>query len=90
LEAMALRTPVIATRAGGTTEIQRDRPILFWCEPGDAGSLADAIRNFVTSPEAAAEHVRNAGDVIDRFHDIRVAVEKIDRRMKKAAGVIDA
>ncbi len=33
LEAMALGTPVIATRAGGTVELEREKPTILWAQP---------------------------------------------------------
>jgi glycosyltransferase involved in cell wall biosynthesis len=47
LEAMALGTPVVATRAGGTAEFFRDGDDALLMAPGDVGGLADAIGRIV-------------------------------------------
>ncbi|MGI9467640.1 MAG: glycosyltransferase, partial [Rubripirellula sp.] len=48
LEAMALGTPVIATRAGGTIELERDEPTILWADPRNPSSLAEAILSFAS------------------------------------------
>jgi len=49
LEAMAHRRPVIATRAGGLPDKVRTGHNGWLVEPGDAGALADAVREAVTA-----------------------------------------
>ncbi|MEM9644374.1 MAG: glycosyltransferase [Planctomycetota bacterium] len=77
LESMALGTPVIATRSGGTPEIERDEPIAFWAQPGDADSLANAIRRFASEPTMAKAHVEAAERVIRRHHSIGMTTHRI-------------
>lgn len=43
IEAFALGTPVIGTRIGGIPELVKPNETGFLCEPGDEGSLAEAI-----------------------------------------------
>ena len=81
LEAMALETPVIATRAGGTVELQRESPTAFWADPNRPGSLADAILDFVTSPDQAAAHARTAKALVVRHHEVDNATRKIETRL---------
>ncbi len=69
LEAMALGTPVIATRAGGTIELQHDSPTAFWAEPGDPPSLAQAILQFTANPQQAERQRRAAQRLVDSDHD---------------------
>jgi glycosyltransferase involved in cell wall biosynthesis len=72
VEALAVGTPVIATRTGGVGEAVRDEENGLVAEPGDAAALAAAITRFFTEPgladrlraaaapsvaEFAAEHV---------------------------------
>lgn len=78
LEAMAVSTPVIATRAGGTTEIQHDDPVAFWAEAGDVASLAAAILKFVTHRDLANVHVNNALRALDQHHDVRQTTRRIE------------
>ncbi len=68
LEAMAIGTPVIATRAGGTSELQSDEPTAFWASPGDSKSLADAILRFATDPQQALKQRDAASRLVDAEH----------------------
>ncbi len=81
LEAMALDTPVIATRAGGTVELQRESPTAFWAEPNRPDTLADAILHFVTSPDQAAAHAHAAKTLVMRHHDVDKTTRKIEQRL---------
>lgn len=87
LEAMALGTPVIATRAGGTAELQRDRPIAFWAEPGNPKSLAEAIRRWLGNPAAAAAQAAEAKRLVLAEHDPRLFADRVGRLLLRAAGV---
>ncbi|KAA5541119.1 glycosyltransferase [Roseiconus nitratireducens] len=78
LEAMALGTAVIATRAGGAVELQRDRATAFWASPGDTDSIADAILRFARQPELAEQHRLAAKDLIRQEHDLRDVVRRIE------------
>ena len=53
VEALAVGTPVISTRAGGVTEVLRDGVNGLVVEPGDAGLLAAAISRFFSEPGLA-------------------------------------
>ena len=69
LEAMALGTPVIATRSGGTIELQRDQPTILWAEPNTPSSLADALLAFAKDRSAARWRAENAKALIAQHHD---------------------
>ena len=60
MEAMAIGTPVIATRAGGSMELQRDEPTAIWTNPGDPASLADALVQLATDPDAGKKRAVTA------------------------------
>ena len=79
LEAMALGTPVIATRAGGTTELEGDEPTLLWSQPGQPDSLADALIAFASDPKAAQQRVESALRLVARHHDVRGAIDRIEQ-----------
>lgn len=51
VEAMLAGRPVIAARAGGPIEILADSAAGKLVSPGDAGSLEDALRRLLASPE---------------------------------------
>jgi glycosyltransferase involved in cell wall biosynthesis len=81
LEAMALGTPVIATRAGGTLELERDKPTILWCKAGDPKSLADALRNISTDRRSAQSRADNASELVAQYHDIESVTRNIERRL---------
>jgi glycosyltransferase involved in cell wall biosynthesis len=54
LEAMALGTPVIASRVGGLAEVVRDEVTGLLFTPGDATALAGAIRRLIVDPALRA------------------------------------
>lgn len=70
LEAMTIGVPVIATRAGGTVELQRDEPTMFMAEPGNAPSLAQAIEAFCEQPQKRDAHVEAATRLINTYHHV--------------------
>ncbi len=78
LEAMALRTPVIATRAGGTIELQRDKQTVLWAQPRDPSSLADAILQFATDPKQMTSYAEAAFDLVTQHHDVHKATRRIE------------
>jgi glycogen(starch) synthase len=57
VEALAVGTPVIATRTGGVAEVVRDGENGLVVEPGDPAALAAAIRRFF-GEEGLAERLR--------------------------------
>ena len=59
VEALAVGTPVIATRTGGVVEAVRDGENGLLVEPGDVEALAAAIRRFFDEP-GLAERLRAA------------------------------
>jgi glycogen synthase len=60
LEAMSHGCAVVATRAGGIPDKIEDAATGWLAEPGDAGSLADAIARCWTSDEEARARIRAA------------------------------
>lgn len=85
LEAMALGTPVIATRAGGTVELERERPTALWAEPGDPRSLASAIREFAADRAAAGIRAAAAEAMVRRHHDIGQTARVVESYLAEAA-----
>ncbi len=84
LEAMALGTPVIATRAGGTIELQRDEPTILWAKPGEPVSLAQAIRQLAMDRPAAEQRAAHAMKMILQHHDVGRCVDRIQKRLLQA------
>lgn len=84
LEAMALETPVIATKVGGTKELQRDRPSVLWVQPGQSECLADAIIEFATHREAAKQRVEAALRLVREHHNVATCVARIQTHLLEA------
>jgi glycosyltransferase involved in cell wall biosynthesis len=61
LEALAHGTPVIASAAGGITDIVRDRETGLLVPPGDAAALAEAIRAYRDDPALRARLAQAGG-----------------------------
>lgn len=83
LESMSIGTPVIATRAGGTTELQGDRPTAFWAQPSEPASLAREILEFALEPQRAWEHVAEARQWVETEHDLMTTIQKIESLMSR-------
>jgi glycosyltransferase involved in cell wall biosynthesis len=72
--ALAAGRPVIATRVGGIAESVDDGVNGVLAEPGDPGSLADAIERFAAHLPDLAAHAR---DNLPTWDDVAVAVLKM-------------
>lgn len=86
LESMALGTPVIATRAGGTTELQHDEPTAFWADVAKPDSIATAILEFAKHAERANQHRRAALKMIKEHHDLGKAIARIESLLDPERG----
>lgn len=82
LEAMALGCPVIATRAGGTVDLERSQPTVLWCEPGDPNSIASAIETFASDRESARQRAAAARQLVIDHHDAKKVTRKIEKLLK--------
>jgi glycosyltransferase involved in cell wall biosynthesis len=65
LEAMSAGIPAVATRVGGIPEVVVDRESALLVNPGDSGSMAQAIVSLLTDG-ALAEALRNRAHHIVR------------------------
>lgn len=85
LEAMALSVPVLASRCGGTLELELSDPTIRWFTAGDPASLADALENFRDDPAGNSTRVRAATRHIKRFHEVSTVVGQIEAKLMSAA-----
>ena len=80
LESMAVGTPVIATRAGGTVELEREKPTILWANPADPKSLAGAVSQFIMCLDN--QHldplIRAATALVESQHDVKQTTKKIE------------
>ena len=72
VEALAVGTPVIATRAGGVAEVVRDGENGLLVEPGDVDALAAAIDRFFADAELAERLRANAAASVADYAPERV------------------
>jgi len=79
LEAMALETPVVATRAGGTHEVIEDGVHGLLVPPGKPEALADAINHTLINPVETAARVAAARGRIERELSFAARMEAVDR-----------
>lgn len=84
LEAMALQTPVIATRAGGTIELERSEPTILWAEPGNPDSLANAILSFASDPRSSTARTQAATRLITEHHNINQTCRTLESHLLAA------
>jgi glycosyltransferase involved in cell wall biosynthesis len=70
LEAMAARTPVIATPAGDTPELIRDGETGWLVPFNDPQAIADKMLQIAHSPQSAASMTSAAYDLVKRLHSV--------------------
>jgi glycosyltransferase involved in cell wall biosynthesis len=90
LEAMALKKPVIASRAGGPTEVVVDGKTGFTYPPGDAAGLATRLVSLLDNPaEAAAMGQRGYQRLVADFSQdgyMRLIQDAYARALAEASG----
>ena len=84
LEAMSLRTAVIATRIGGTSELEKDRPTLWWANPHSPESIANAMTELATRPDEVKQRLDAAENLLARHHDTQTQINKIESLLMNA------
>ena len=85
VEALAVGTPVIATRTGGVTEVLEDGMNGLVVEPGDVAALEEAIRRFFSDEALAAKLRANAVPSVADYAPDRV-YGRLERILIAAAG----
>jgi glycosyltransferase involved in cell wall biosynthesis len=78
IESLAVRTPVVASRVGGITEIVRDGMDGFLVPPDDPPALADRVHLLLSRPDLAEAMRSNArGRFLERFEQRKVVTEQV-------------
>jgi glycosyltransferase involved in cell wall biosynthesis len=77
VEALAVGTPVIATRTGGVAEVVHDGENGLVVSPGDVDALASAIGRFFGDPELAGRLRANAAGSVAEY-----SAESVYRRLE--------
>ncbi len=84
VEALAMGTPVIATRVGGVPEIVRDGENGLLVEPGDPAAFAAALHRYLADETLQARLRAEAAPSVERFASDRVYGE-LERILAEAA-----
>jgi glycosyltransferase involved in cell wall biosynthesis len=85
VEALAVGTPVLATRVGGVAEVVRDGENGLLVEPGDAAALAGIVRRFFAD-DALRERLRAAAAGSVRAFDRETIFGRLERALMDVAG----
>lgn len=85
VEALAVGTPVIATRSGGVAEVVSDGENGLVVEPGDVDALAEAIRRFFDEPGLAERLRANAAPSVAEYSAERI-YGRLEQLLEVASG----
>ena len=77
LDAMCMRLPVVATRAGGNLEQIRENENGLFYEAGNSSELAEKLAFYIQSPEIRAAHGENARRFVMERHDMDAMIQKL-------------
>src|SRR5581483_8466125 len=84
VEALAVGTPVIATRVGGVPEIVTDGENGLLVPPNDPDALAGAVRRFFDDPELRARLRAGAAPSVRRF-DEQTVLDTLEQALARTA-----
>ncbi len=75
---MAMETPVVATRVGGTPELITDGVHGLLVPPGDVDALAMAIERTLADPRGASGRVAAARARVERELSFKVRMQAVE------------
>lgn len=85
VEGMLARRPVIATRAGGVSEILVDGDTGIMVPPGDVTALASAIHTVLRQPHTAARLAMSGRAHAERQFTVQAMVQAMTMNMEEVA-----
>ena len=88
LEAMAAGLPIVSTRVGGVPEVAPEGQVAWYCEPGNAKDLAEAMYLAATSGECVSRG-RTAREIAHQRYGIaqtQQAYEAVYRELLEVGG----
>ena len=86
MEAMALGKPVIATRAGGPTEVVADGETGILVLPNNVEVMADGLLRLVSQPELGRRFGRAAIERVQRHFSAEVMAQRVVALARETAG----
>ena len=86
VEAMACGVPVIASRIGAVTSIVHDRANGILVNPGDVGSLADAIAELFSDPDTRTEYGRAGRKLVESSFTIEDQARRTEELFVEVMG----
>lgn len=78
LQAMAVRTPVVATDVGGIGEVVKDGVTGFLVEPCNPKALAEGILNILHEPGEARRLTEKGRQLVERGYGLETMVERVE------------
>jgi len=79
IEALAARTPVVATRVGGVPDVVREGEDGFLVETGDTEALADRLARLAADPELRERMGARARERVLPRYEVSRLVDDVDR-----------
>ncbi len=78
LQALATKTPVVASNVGGIPAIIRPGETGRLCAPGDAASLASALREALSDKVATQAMCERGRSLVEREHTVEVMLNRLE------------
>jgi len=79
LEAMATKTPVIATPVGGIPDFLKDRETGLFCKVKDSESIAEQVKVFLSNEKLREKIIENAYKMILQKYDWDIIAQKMKK-----------
>ncbi len=77
LDAMCMKLPVVATRAGGNLEQVTENLNGLFYKVGDSMDLAEKLSLYLSQPELRKQHGEKARQFVQEKHDMDVMIKKL-------------
>jgi glycosyltransferase involved in cell wall biosynthesis len=88
IEALAARTPVVATRVGGLPDVVREGDDGFLVDPGDTNALAERLERLASDPELRERMGAAARSRVLSRYAVDRLVDDVDRLYRNLLGVL--
>lgn len=79
LQALATKTPVVASNVGGLPSIIRPGETGHLCVPNDPGSLASAIREALTNRAATQAMAERGRALVEHEHTVEMMLNRLEK-----------